>query len=511
MERTGGWAIPPRIRETFTAALLFGLAAHLYGFTNKLPNHDDLNQMFYADYGTASGRWLLPAVLGLDGDCSVPWLIGLTGLVCLAGTACLTVSLLGIRSRPGRLVTAALLTTFPGVAATFGYMFSADGYFFSLLLAALAAWTALRLGRWGSLAALVCLTLSLGIYQAYLPVTAALMTGAFLLEALEDRTPLPALGRKGLRLILTLGASVALYLLVVRLTTRHTGLTDYEGIAEMGRVSLRELPGLMGQSYGKYAAFFWRNDWGCHFDLLGPLFLLSALGTLVLLGLRLRPLARGRQALVLGLAAIYPLTGTLIYVMVPRGYVHIHMLYGMVYLLLLPVALAEDGAERRNAGFPVLIRRGVSGLLLVTLSLTAWSYLVTDNNAYLKADLGLRQCAAYSNRLLARVEACEGYEPGMGVVLVGSETREAGLDPTPELEEARLVGIFNMGDLRTQFTYSVFLRAYLGFAGPVFTGDSETARAYAATAAVRAMPLYPRAGSVRVLDGAVVVVKLNEK
>ena len=124
--------IPRYIRLTYAAAVVLGLSVHLYMFTNKFTNHDDLNQMFYADYGTASGRWLLPSVLRLDGNISIPWLIGLLSILCLAGTACLTVALFRIRRPFGCIVTAALLVAFPAVTATFGYMFSADAYFLSL-------------------------------------------------------------------------------------------------------------------------------------------------------------------------------------------------------------------------------------------------------------------------------------------------------------------------------------------------------------------------------------------
>ena len=107
------------------------------------------------------------------------------------------------------------------------------------------------------------------------------------------------------------------------------------------------------------------------------------------------------------------------------------------------------------------------------------------------------------------MEDCEGYEPGMKVVLLGSNEREKALSPTPELELSRLVGIFDLGDLRTYFTYQHFLRYFLACTDPVYTGDSETAALYAEKPEVRAMPLYPRQGSVMTVDGAV-VVKLNE-
>ena len=150
--------VPKHIRFTFLSALILGFVTHSYAFLNKFTNHDDLNQMFYASYGAASGRWLLPSVLRLDGNVSMPWLIGVLSLLFLALTACLTVSLLRIRTPLGCGLSAALLVSFPAVTATFGYMFTASGYFFSLFLAVLAAWVACRRGWRGSLLGVILLT-----------------------------------------------------------------------------------------------------------------------------------------------------------------------------------------------------------------------------------------------------------------------------------------------------------------------------------------------------------------
>ena len=463
--------------------------------------------MFYAGYGVASGRWLLPAVLRLGGDFSLPWVLGLVSVLCLAAVACVSVEILGIRRPLGCVGAAAVLVTFPAVAATFGYMFTSGAYFLSLLLAALGALLALRRGLRGSLAGALLLTLSLGIYQAYLPVAAVLLVGGLLRETLEGEEPFRRLLLKGLRLALTLAAALAAYLLLVKLTTRETGLTDYEGLNEMGRLSLRDLPWLIYISYRKYFYFFWRNDWSCQFPFLKYGFLLLAAGSLAagIEALRRKRPGGLKTALALGLAALYPLAGCLIYVMTPKGYVHIHMLYGMAYVLLLPILLLEQVGPKGEGRGEKLLRPVLGWVLLLTLGLTAWSWFLTDNEAYLKADLAMRQCSAWSNRLLERVEACEGYDPEMKVVLVGSDQREPAMDPTPEAESARLVGIFNLGDLRTYSTYRHFLRYYLGFTGTVFTGDSQTAREYEALQDVRAMSLYPGEGSVKVVEGAVVV------
>ena len=59
--------IPKPLRFTFPAAVLLGFLTHSYAFLNKFTNHDDLNQMFYAGYGTASGRWCSRPFCGWTG------------------------------------------------------------------------------------------------------------------------------------------------------------------------------------------------------------------------------------------------------------------------------------------------------------------------------------------------------------------------------------------------------------------------------------------------------------
>lgn len=508
---SGLWKrIPSYIRLTFAAAVALGLVTHLYMFTNKFTNHDDIGHLFLADYGTASGRWLLPTVLSLDGPFSTPWLIGMLSILCLAGTACFTVSLLRIRHPLGCVVTAAVLVSFPPVTATFAYMFTSDAYFFSLLLAAFGAYAAVRWGWIGTALAAVSITLSMGIYQSYLGVAAVLMVGALLFETLDGKRSFQQLFWTGVRLAASLAAALAAYMIIVHFTSQRIPLVDYMGISEMGKIAPADLPRLIARSYKKYVTFFLKNDAACHFGFLRYWFAAAglcaaALGVLLLWERKLGP---ARTILAAALAAVYPLAGGLIYVMVP-GDVHMLMVYGLSYLLIAPVALA-DYMEGVPDKLPMKAFRAAAGwIILLTVALTAYSYMITANTAYLKIDLSMRQCTAYSTRLLDKIESCEGYRQGMPVALVGSDVEEEALTPTPELDYIQMIGVFDLGDFRTSYTYERFLRSYLGFAGEVHLGDSETAQAFAAAPQVQAMPLYPQAGSVQVIEGTV-VVKLND-
>lgn len=502
--------IPSYIRLTFASSIILGLATHLYVFTNKFTNHDDLDQMFFASYGTPSGRWLLPFALRLDGEFSMPWLIGILSILCLAGVACFTVSILRIRRPFGCVAASAIVTAFPTVASTFAYMFTAYAYFLALLLAAFGAYAAVRWGWPGSALGTVAITLSLGIYQSYFPVAAVLMVGALLLETLDGNRSFKELLLRGLRFVATLIAPMAAYLVVVRFTTMDIGLTDYHGISDMGQISLKDLPTLVYKGYEKCLSFFLKNDLGWHFSFLKYGFAAIVLCCVVLgvLLLRKRRLDPARIALAVVLVAVYPLAASLIYVMVPSGYVHGVMIYGFAYLLLLPIALADYAEDHLKTGPGAPLQAAAAWIILLTVSVAAYSYAVTDNSAYLKADLGMRQCVAYSNRLVERAESCEGYRPGMDLVLLGSIVEDPWLSPTPELDGVSVTGILDLRGLRTSWTYDRFLRYYLGYTGNIYTSFHRDSDVYAAMDEVKAMPCYPQEGSVRVIGNAV-VVKLN--
>jgi len=506
--------IPSYLKLTFLSAVVLGLGTHLYMFANKIPNHDDiLHLVAHGYYATASGRWLLPLVMDLDGTFSMPWLIGVCGVLCLALAACFVVSLLRVRSAPGCIVTAALLVSFPTVTATFTYMFTADAYFLAVAMAAFSAWAAVRLEGWKGFAlGAVVLALSMGIYQSYFTVAAALMVGALLFEVLDGAQSFKDLLLRGVRLVAVLAVGLILYFIMVKITTRNIDLVDYMGLSTMGHISLSELPSLLFQSYARYGTYFLKNTFGLHLEFMDHVFLLAAAGSVALFALLLwrRRLGGLRTALAVVLVVLFPLAANIIYLMVPNGGVHMLMIYGMCLITVAPVALADYAcADRAELGAGEGTARALlSWILLGSMALAAWSNMVVDNDAYLKMDMGYEQCYAYSARLLSAIEGCEGYERGTPAALVGSSVHEAALDPTPQLDTVNMTGLLDFGDYRTLYTYGHFLQYYLGFSGDVYLDGSEQVTALSALPQVQAMPLYPAAGSVALIDGTV-VVKLN--
>lgn len=508
------WArLPAATKQSFFAGVVMGLVCHLYLFTNLIPNHDAVFHLFQCDYGTASGRWFLPLVLAWDGDYNMPWLQGILSLLCLAGMVCITTRLLRIEKPLAIVITAALCTAFPTVAATFTYMFTADAYFFGLFLAALAAYAVWRMPIWGLPLGTILLILSMGIYQSYFPVAAVLMVGALLFDCLEGRAFFGRTLLRGVKMVATLALGIVVYMAVARLATMASGgLSDYMGISSMGSLSLSKLPELVRQSLESYETYFLQNELGWNFSFI-PLLVIAAWvsGVVLLATLLLRRqvgVLRGLLALVLVL--LYPLAGSLIHIMVAGAAVHDLMIYGLLYALILPLALASFAATHADemGSLRSALQSLMSWIVIASMALTAYNYIVTDNKAYLKMELGFTQIEAYSNRLATMIQSVPGYSPSLAVVLVGSSNGDALLDVTPELSEIFLTGALNMGTYRTQYSYGNLRNRFSALPNYVYLDDMPEEVSSAIAGVSETMPAYPQEGCVQI-SGDYIVVRLN--
>lgn len=504
------WAkIPQHIRTTFFSALVWGLLAHLYMFTKKLLNHDDIGDLFYSNYGTPSGRWFLPTLFQLDGNFSAPWLLGVLSLVMIAVAACFVVSTMRLKRPLSCILTAGIMVTYPTVTATMAYMFTADAYFCCLALACFAAYITNKY-RFGFLAGIAAIALSMGVYQSYFGVAAVLMVGILILETLDGAAPVQKLVLKGVRFVATLGAGMAVYMVMVKITTRSVELVDYMGISSMGRLSLSDLPRQIVKAYLEYGNIFIQNKFAAHFSFLNVLFLLTGLATLCLavVIIRRRKLTVPHLILLVLLAAVYPLAGNIVYVMVPNAPIHTLMLYGTCTILLAPLALAGYCAdlfagEAPNGG--AALRALCCWVIAVTMGLTAYSYTIFSNEAYLKMDLTYEQTYSFSTRLLRAVEGADGYTPDLPIVLVGRALENGGTPATPELDRIALTGVFSMNDMVNSYTYGHYLRRFHGVRNTVFSSDTPIAQQFGEREDVAALPDYPNSDSIRVLDGYLVV------
>lgn len=507
--------IPPAAAAAFACCFAAGYIVHLFAFTNIIPNADGLSRVFDAQQMTISGRWFLHFATMFNGFLQAPALIGFFSVLFLSLSAALTVSLLKIRSASLGGLAGVLMVSFPPVAFTFLFLFTASAYSFGILLAVAAVWLTAR-DRRLLLPAALLLACAIGTYQAYLAVAASLSLICVLLLALEKERETREILLFGLRHLAMLVLGLLLYYLALRvfLWAKDLTLLDYKGINETGRLGIvRQAAALLLPAYKGFAGYFFRPGGASYVTPFAVCVnaALAVLGAAALLLLCLRGgLARrpGKLVMLLALCALLPLALNLSVLM---GSVREVMRYSLVFAYVLVLALvdrasrleAEPTDEKRAPKEPKRARPLLIAALCLSLLVSMFSFY-TDNLVYTSSATAHRTTESFATRLVERVESTPGYRSGMEVIIVGAfplDRYHHGVEAF-SLPETPADSILTLN----KHVY-YYLNDWLNV--PWQEPDEATLQQVSDSELFQAMPRYPDDGSI-VIDGERVIVKLAD-
>ena len=209
---------------------------------------------------------------------------------------------------------------------------------------------------------------------------------------------------------------------------------------------------------------------------------------------------KGSQTLLILIA--YPIAACFVYLMVEPWDVHAVMTFGQAFAFALVVWLIDKYPEDRTKVEGALCKAAVALLgVLVTLNIRY------SNILYLKADVMQTQMISYYTTLITRIESVEGYTEDAQVVYIGEYDKH----------DKNFVGVseyFDDLDLPTykgelifnDYAWKETMELWCGFAPEL--GDAAE---FEGNAEVASMPCYPEQGSIRCIDGKIVVKFADEQ
>ena len=510
--------IPRYIKITFSAALILGLLTHVFMMVNKLPNHDDIFGLVSFADGTVSGRWFSQYPDALTGPFNIPWVNGLIALIYLSLAACFVVSCLKIHNSIACILVSGLMATAPFTTATFTFVYSVEPNFFSLTLACFSAWVTTRY-KYGFVAAIISLTLSLGGYQVYYGVAVGLLITVAILELLHNKTPWQKTLLDGIKAICVLAVSMVFYLIIVKITTASTGLTSYMGIDQMFSLSISEIPHMILRAYKGIVEFYIGNIYGYFPSFMPVMIVVSILLGCVLLVLCCIQMKLHKEPvrliMLIILVLILPLGCNIITVLSPIR-PHMLMLYGMVLLPVFLVAIMSHYStelsiigvdaktnEQKRTKRKTSIENLICWFISATMVLCIFNFWSLANESYLKMHFAYEQTYAKSVDLMTRIQSIEGYSVDTEIIIVGTPiVYEAAI---PEFNKGGIVEVISGEELFGCFSYDHYLRDYLGLLNKIEylpSGVLENARI---AKTVVEMPCYPSYGSVAMIEGKIYV------
>lgn len=488
------------------ASLSSGFLVHLFGLVNILHNYDDIGQQ-PRGYGTGitSGRWLLSLVGDLahklSGDYNLPVVNGVLFLLLIACAAAFLVHTFEIRSRWMGALMGMLLAVFPPAFSTLMFRYTSVYYGIGILLAVMAAWVFER-HRLGWLFSALLTACSLGIYQAYVPITISIFVLRLLQQTLSGGTDVKALILRGLRCCgaLLLGLVFYFLFLKVSLALYGTNLSGYQGVDQMGKLTLTELLHQIKLAYYMFLKTPFRDFWGLvNTPLLKVLYLLLQC---VSGGMILWLLCRYVRSWLLALAAcalclVFPAAAGFVMIMCPQSDVYTLMMYAYVLVPCTPLVLLTCFPESGEGTRRQWLRRGLGGVL----ALMIFSYGYQTNVNYTAMYYTARQMENYMSSLITQVRMTDGFNTRKKWAFLGKIE-----DPLLRdywRFEVVYGGAENTEGLLKRPSWDGWMQHYCGYMPPL--ASEEEIAALAGTEEVRQMPCWPDAGSIRVIGDAVVI------
>lgn len=268
--------ILPQWKVCFFAALLIGLVAHLYKITNWLPNWDSLVFRYDSQNMLGLGRWFLPVVCSFSSFYDLPLLNGVLAIFFHAFAAVCVCKTLKIENKITAGLIGAVIVSFPTVTSVMMYNYVADGYAISFLLAVLAALYMTR-EKPRYIVSAILITLSMGIYQAYITVTITLVLLSLIDKAVFKGASFALVFKKALCMLLSGVCGALLYSVILKvvLSVCSVEILDYQGASQALSLSNINLPASL---YIIKETFI-----GCFFDLSNGINVFVVLNGFILL------------------------------------------------------------------------------------------------------------------------------------------------------------------------------------------------------------------------------------
>ena len=498
-----------KIRTTaFLSALFCGIAAHFYRITNWLPNWDSLVFRSDPQHMEPLGRWFLSFASSLSTGYELPWLNGILALIFVALASVFVCETLDVKKRASAAMIGGMTAVFPTVISTFTYCYVVDAYCLSFLFVCIACFLLTRKkGVLNTVAAVVLMTLSLGIYQAYIMVAVALLTCVLILGLVTKADSHLCSLKKLAKYALCVVAAVLCYYLIWQavMALGHMSPSDYQGISQTTELKNFSLSFAVSASLYYFYKFFVDFSTGINVYSIVNLAIFAAVGAgyVALAAKKVRgwalPLLIAYVISVpFGCSAIYFAKSSLDYHTLMKMsffvvYIYLIMLYEKLEFKIQPLNAVKCWA--------------IVGLCAVMI----YSNICTANVAYHKLQMAFEKSYGILVRISDRIELLDGFDRAERILVIGrlENSDDYSIDFPPEITGTTNGLIVRHDDeVVGQSVMTSALNDYCDLSLDFVSGTE--AQKIESRPQIAAMPCWPNEGSVVKTEDGIIVVKLSE-
>lgn len=508
----------------FLSAIIIGLFTHIYIFTNKFLNDDDI---FYSGKHSLNqislGRWFLGLLTGISKDYSMPAVIGTLSILYMALAAVVLCYIFNVKNKISALLIGGIIAAYPVNAGIFSFMFLSDGYFGGIFLAVMGV-LFLRLKvlsekytMFRYFLSVVCFVFVLGTYQAYIGIVCGLMVICLIIDTVQgiflDTDTIQIL-KKGVIYLAILLISFVSYGIIVyfTLTLSGTELTRYQNFNSITTFSLATyLKGILN-SYQGFYNFLCLKNYGSFNVLLFILHITAVVISIITMFNLLKTCCKNHKQkknfktnllLLLFLCFILPPAVESIYIIAAKAS-NLHWLtkYASILWYFLFIKIIDILIQYKLKFFKITA--------IMTAALIVFESYLFCNLCYYRMQITKDEVVSVVNRLAAKIEEIPGYSPDSIIwISLRDESNENLFNRIiPDFEEiSGTTGILTEKECFTERLMPNLLKyyAYLSYNLP----DKEQIIKIKNSVEYRNMPQYPETNSIKIIND-IIVVKLSD-
>lgn len=500
-----------------SVTVIIGMITHAYMYFQDAFSHDSLNEFYgyeYNEWKIQLGRFLIPVYrLFTRGNLTLPWIIGLYSLLWISLSVLLTIKLFNIKSKVFvTLISGVFTANITVIATTATYIHDLDVDMFALFMSVLAAFLWCRYKK-GYIFSALSVFVTLGLYQCYISVTLTLIIIFYILELLKQEK-FKVVFWSGLKLVFMLLIVGALYFVAFKSVLYFGNIQEHSGYNTLDNMfSLNFIEMLKNiiktYVYTVYYFLFPQNTLP-KFLIIGiTAVLLCIAGSIIVFKIFSKKIAVKERLLILIMIVLLPLAMNISQVLSGMSHDLMHFALWLVYLFVLLIVYNAENLWFRNkekAIIKTIIKIGKSVSILIIIMILI-SNIVLANELYLKKDLEQDATLSFFTRVVDKMDSFDEYNREKdSVVFIG----------VPEVLDEDLLGFENAKTITgTSYNYALgttdasryknYFKYKLHYNVIAIDEDSICLE----DDVIRAMPVFPKEGSIQMVDG-ILVVKLGE-
>lgn len=494
----------------FITSVITGVMAHGMALFNKYSFHDDTYSMFTVGATFTSGRYMLYEISHFiqtmfGGLFSTPLYEGMITIILISFSCILIISLFDINSKVVCGVVASFMVCFPVVTGMLGFVFTGCYYAAAIFFTVLGGFFICKYKKWYTfIAGVLLIGNAIGIYQAYIP----LFLSMFLIYYMKENLDVWGENNKRIFLYILYYIAASIIPIVIYFITNSyelhrygKELSNYKGIDKMGQMTVVQFIERLKLAYRRF--FFPKQDlfpkitYKLYIIIVCMCILLSTFLIIYKLRGNLIPILLSIITL-----ALIPLGANFAYIMInEEESVGTLQSYGYV-MVIVWMALLIDQIEVLGLKYS----KYVCLASLAVVLLTSFTYIRLDNIVYLKAEILKQRSLAYYTELITQIKGMDGYSDDLPIAYI----KNGDIDDST-IQEIPVWDFFYVHPYcETNYNINYAWWGYIGY-WLGFNAERVDVSPFEEMDEVMKMPSYPDDGSIKIINGTIVVKLADEE